>query len=578
MDYQAFVDGRKTVLIAPAGYGKTHTIVECLKHTVGKQLILTHTHAGVSSIKEKIQKSGIKSATYSIETISSFAQKYAHAFYTRTDMPDQEAKEYHSFVILKAVEILKSPNVKRVIGASYSGLFVDEYQDCTIDQHAMILALSEALPTHVLGDPMQGIFDFNGDAVDFENHLGSFEKFPELTTPYRWYREGNSRGLGDTLKGYREQLKARQPISITSDADNGLHVVTVQSSDLMNAQSNYRKCLARLIQNPNSKPEYESLLIIVPEYQEVKSNGNKVPKGDIKHRAQIRTQIDYSRSLKLLEAIDDKSFYAIAKKADELIEGIARARNKIIRTKKDILDALFNTTDLDIWFNNEGLKNKQKADDKEQSQKLLFRIEGFIGAPSARTLYELIQEAKVGLKLKYKRDEIVFSLLRSLKEAGRSDVSVYQAVKESRNTIRRSGRKVHGKCIGTTLLTKGLEFDTVVILDAHKFSSPKHLYVALTRCCKKLIIFTESEKLLNNSSEKEKEIVTISNEKIELEETLAFLTLKYPRGSKFIYSEKEQVELNSLSILKNGGGLYQIQLWTPDTKGYKFDSLKPVTK
>jgi superfamily II DNA or RNA helicase len=43
MDYQAFVDSEKSLLIAPAGYGKTFTIVECLKYTTGKQLILTHT-------------------------------------------------------------------------------------------------------------------------------------------------------------------------------------------------------------------------------------------------------------------------------------------------------------------------------------------------------------------------------------------------------------------------------------------------------------------------------------------------------------------------------------------------------
>lgn len=565
------------MLIAPAGYGKTHTIVECLKHTEGKQLILTHTHAGISSIKEKIQKSDIDSAIFSIETISSFAQKYAHAFYTQPDMPDQESKEYHSFVIVKAVEILKSPTVKKVIGASYSGLFIDEYQDCTTDQHAMILALSEVLPTHVLGDPMQGIFDFNGDAVDFEKHLSGFDEFPELTTPHRWCREGNSRGLGETLKIYREKLNSGQPISPTSDADNGLHVINVQSGDLLNAKSYYRKCLNKLIQNPDNKPEFESLLIIVPEYEEIKSNGDRVPKGDIKNRAQIRAQIDYSRSLKLLEAIDDKSFYAIAKRADGLIEGIARARKKIPRIKRDILDTLFNKHDLDLWFNNVGLKNKARQNEEEKSKRLLFRIERFVDTPSVNTLYELILEAKIGLKLKYKRDEILFSLLRSLKEASRSNLSVYEAMKESRNTIRRSGRKVHGKCIGTTLLTKGLEFDTVAILDAHRFSSPKHLYVALTRCCKKLIIFSESEQLLNNYSEKENEFVTISNEEFELRETLAFLIVKYPKGSNFIYNEKEQVELDSFSILKNGEGRYQIQLWTPDIKGYRFKGLKPVS-
>ena len=82
MNHQAFVKGKKTMLVAPAGHGKTHTIAECLKHTDGRQLILTHTHAGVASIKDKISRSNIKPAKYRITTISSFAQKYSHAFYT----------------------------------------------------------------------------------------------------------------------------------------------------------------------------------------------------------------------------------------------------------------------------------------------------------------------------------------------------------------------------------------------------------------------------------------------------------------------------------------------------------------
>jgi superfamily I DNA/RNA helicase len=496
MDYRAFIEGRKTVLVAPAGYGKTHTIAECLKHTDGKQLILTHTHAGVASIKDKIKKSDIESATYKIETISSFAQKYSHAFNTGTDMPNQEAKEYHPFVIRKAKEIFTSPVVKKVIAASYAGLFVDEYQDCTKDQHAMISALSDILPTHILGDPMQGIFDFNGDAVDFETDLDGFDMFPELSIPYRWYREGNNRGLGDILKEYREQLNSQQKLLLTSSPDNGLYLVTVSSDDLQNAKSIYRKRLAKLIQNPENKPEYDSLLLIVPEYEEIKDSGARVPKGDIKHRAQIRTQIDYSKSLTLLEAIDDRSFYAIAKKADSLIGGIARAQKKTKRIKKDALDALYNSTDLNKWFNNDGLKNKQNASDKKRSQKFQSKMNAFISKPSAGNLCEIILEAKNELKLKYKRDEIIYSFLRSLREAGQSDISVYEAMKKSRNIIRRSGRKIHGKCIGTTLLTKGLEFDTVAILDAHKFTCPKHLYVALTRCCKKLIIFTAQTTLL----------------------------------------------------------------------------------
>ena len=66
-------------------------------------------------------------------------------------------------------------------------------------------------------------------------------------------------------------------------------------------------------------------------------------------------------------------------------------------------------------------------------------------------------------------------------------------MKEIRNIKRIAGRKISGRCIGTTLLTKGLEFDIVAVLDAHKFKCPKNFYVAITRACKKLIIFTNNK-------------------------------------------------------------------------------------
>ena len=281
MDYQTFVDGDKTLLIAPAGYGKTHTIVECLKYTTGRQLILTHTRAGVASIKEKIKKSSIASNRYNVETISSFAQKYVNAFYTGTDTPNQEnSREYHPFIIDKAASIFKSNVIKNVIKATYASLFVDEYQDCTKSQHEMILALSESLKTHILGDPLQGIFNFNGALVDFDNDLSSFDKVPELSTPHRWYQEGNNSALGDKLKQIRGLLEQENVVDLSLNNIEGLHFIKVHPDDIRDPKSNYRRSLDKLIKNPKNNPDFESLLIIVPEFEEVKSNGQKVPKGN----------------------------------------------------------------------------------------------------------------------------------------------------------------------------------------------------------------------------------------------------------------------------------------------------------
>ncbi len=115
MNYKNFISKSHSMLIAPAGYGKTHTIAECLEYTIGKQLVLTHTHVGVSSIKEKIKKRGIGSSNYNVETITSFAQKYVIAFYDNSKIPPQEnSKKYYPFIINKFLEILELNQIKKI--------------------------------------------------------------------------------------------------------------------------------------------------------------------------------------------------------------------------------------------------------------------------------------------------------------------------------------------------------------------------------------------------------------------------------------------------------------------------------
>jgi len=90
---------------------------------------------------------------------------------------------------------------------------------------------------------------------------------------------------------------------------------------------------------------------------------------------------------------------------------------------------------------------------------------------------------------------LLHSIYISLENAHFSGSTVLEAMKNHRNTIRKMGRKLYGKCIGTTLLTKGLEFDTVIVLDADNFKDSKNLYVALSRCSKRLIVVSNKSKL-----------------------------------------------------------------------------------
>jgi len=495
MGLQEFVDGDKTFLIAPAGYGKTHTIVECLKYTTGRQLILTHTHAGIASIREKIKNSQVPNDSFALETISGFIQKFVLAFYVGDDLPEQDdGKSYHTFLIEKAIKIFAAPIVQRVISSTYNGLFVDEYQDCSKAQHEMVMVLATVLPTHVLGDPLQGIFDFNGASVSMEDDLTRFTKFPDLETPYRWYNSGND-GLGDLLKEMRVSLINMQPINLVTNKAIGLFVIPVAAGGIIKGEHTYITNLSKIIVNRKNNPDFESLLLIIPEYGEANTKGIVVSQGDISHRSMIKSRIDFAGALTLLEAIDDKMFYTLAKNADQLIAGMPRIHKKIKRVKTDILEKFFAPSTLGQWVKETAWVKKTKVTDKLASEKIQALFESFFAEPKPSTLSSILLEVKKTLKIKNKRDEVFNSFRSALKSAATENCSVYEAMKDNRNIIRRVGRKVLGKCIGTTLLTKGLEFDTVVIIDAHKFTCPKHLYVALTRCCKNLIVFTASETL-----------------------------------------------------------------------------------
>ena len=498
MDYQSFVNENKSLLIAPAGYGKTYTIVECLNYTTGRQLILTHTHAGVAAIKEKIKEAKIKSDQYSIETISSFAQKYVSAFYMGDDVPDQDdSKNYHPFLIEKAQRLFQSTIIKRIIKLTYAGLFVDEYQDCTKSQHRMILALSESLPTHVLGDPLQGIFNFNGDLVEFTEDLKEFCSFPELNTPYRWYKEGNKRELGDLLKRIRTALRACEDIDLELEkSTSGFYFYPVQKSDLTNKESSYRAILNKIITNPNKRPELNSLLVIIPEKYKNFEKGRPFQKGNIEDRTRLRNMISFDKSLTLLEAIDDKNFYSLAKKIDNIHRSIKTAHEPIKKINDEILKKIFLKKNINSWFNDKDVKDKRDPNDKRKAIVLKDVIMQYISQPTSNNMKFIFLELKNNLKVGTPREGLYYSILNALEQSESDGASVYEAMKTQRNVIRRSGRKIYGKCIGTTLLTKGLEFDTVVILDADKFTDPKNFYVAITRCCKKLIIFS-SEKILS---------------------------------------------------------------------------------
>jgi superfamily I DNA/RNA helicase len=466
-----FISKQKSYLIAPAGYGKTHTIAECLKSTKGKQLILTHTHAGVASIKEKIKKLNIPNKNYNVETISSYAQKYVFAF-CKNELPEQDKENYFNVIIDKAIKLLKIKLISNIVKLTYNGLFVDEYQDCTQIQHKFIMVLSDILPTHILGDPLQGIFGFKDDPlVNLENpnEMGEFliNKLA-LIKPWRW--EKGNKTLGNSLKKIRERLYLNEKI-ILNDYINSIEVEIVNEDDKYDNTKLYCEKL-RTLKNENS------LLIIHPDSENINS------------RIKLVKTFHF---FKLLDAIDDRIYYDISKKTDKIN---SKNINQIILK---IFPKFFSKKGIDIWFNQKGVRNKRNDKEKETIEPIKTLFDNLKENYNLLSFLNILKSVKNLKNIFCYRIELYNAICKSLEIAHFKRSTVQDAMIDLRNITRRIGRKVYGRYIGTTLLTKGLEFDTVVILDAHKFKDKKNFYVAITRACKKLIIFTEDLELNFNN-------------------------------------------------------------------------------
>ena len=152
-------------IIAPAGHGKTEMIADIVKHAEGKQLLLTHTNAGVDAIEKRLQKRNISKGKYTVTTIAAFCIKWCVSYdntgsFDKTLSPlngSKEAKTYYEQLYRGAKKIFATSWAGNVLKASYAGIIVDEYQDCIQVQHEIVLAMNKHLPVVVLGDPMQGI-------------------------------------------------------------------------------------------------------------------------------------------------------------------------------------------------------------------------------------------------------------------------------------------------------------------------------------------------------------------------------------------------------------------------------------
>ena len=461
----------KGYVIAPAGFGKTYLIAEAVKLSTDRQLILTHTFAGVNSIKTKLNSLGVPSKKYQVDTIASWILRLCLAYpKTAGWTVEQPTGKQWGRLYSAGAGLLAKPFIKNILLCTYAGVYVDEYQDCNEQQHSLVCTLAEVLPCRVLGDPLQAIFDFEADQppVDWDKHIyPHFTNLGELETPWRWKNAGTE-ALGLWLKTVRAALMAKTKINVKVPVPGGV-IRVYSSADYL--RSNQMSSLYKFLDNDDS--------VIAIHGGDAKSK-NKT------HNLACSLAGKFSS----IEEVEGKTLTSFLKK----FEAAKTVEAAFLLTLKFARDCY---TGVDKTLSAATKRGEvAKLTRATKYPALLHTANDFLATPTSRKLRELFRQLKDNPDTSVYRRDLLYRFFHVLKiHIDGGAPTLKEAFDAYQTDFRHSGRPIrHNKLIATTLLVKGLEYDHAVILDGDSLST-KDLYVALTRGAKSLTIICTSNHL-----------------------------------------------------------------------------------
>ena len=467
--------GRGYVL-APAGFGKTHLIAQAVSRATDRRLVLTHTYAGVNALRRKMRELGVRGGSVRVDTIASWVLRLCLAYPARSGWTIQRPSGEEWTGLYGACSgLLDSGFIRRIVQASYVGLYVDEYQDCSTAQHEVVLKLARDLPCCVLGDPLQGIFDFDGQPVDWNRDVCSeFECVGHLETPHRWIRGGRP-AIGAWLRTVRCLLERGQPVDLSEAPRSGVTLqAVVDAANLARVQGDtcrYFRC----------EPE-DSVVAIHKGSGEYKTRCHALARtvgGRFSSIEEIEGKAVFSFIAKIENArTNGKRLREVVALAEKCMTGV-NAALPAATARGERADIRPNTRNPDVA----SAGNAYVTDPGSANMKaLLLAVKGVNGVQVIRA--DLFNRM-MGVLRKH-----ALHPQTTLQEAA----DKYQA--EFRCAGRPAGRR---RLIGTTLLIKGLEFDHAIVLDAQSLSR-RDLYVALTRGAKSITIISTAPILNPNES------------------------------------------------------------------------------
>ena len=316
----------------------------------------------------------------------------------------------------------------------------------------------------MLGDPLQGIFDFNQQPVDWERDISAaFACLGQMQTPHRWNRAGTP-ALGAWLVAVRDHLENRQPIDLTRDMPPGVTRKPVAEGQLSRIRANtcrYCCCATE-----------ETVIAIHKGTQDYK----------FKCYALAKT---VGGRFSSIEEIEGKAVFSFIGKYEKA--GTKQQRLKeIIRFAGDCMTAV--NISLPATTLRGELANIQ---DNTRNPLAAKAANAYLADPTSSTTAEFLSALKTIDEIKITRADLfsrVTGILR--KHVLHPQLTLGQIAEKYHAEFRYKGRPSgRRKLIGTTLLVKGLEFDHAIVLDADSLSR-KELYVAITRGAKSLTIIS----------------------------------------------------------------------------------------
>lgn len=467
----ALAESDAGLVTAPAGCGKTQLVTEAVHHaaTLGqrRQLVLTHTHAGVDVLRARLVRAGVDRGAYQVETIAGWAQRFAISFPQRCaiDVPPRH-KDYYDKAYASVTELLDIPAIQQVIASSYGGAFIDEYQDCTRSQHDLVIALGRTIPIRVLGDPLQGIFDFAG-AIDWDEHVGdTFTEVGPLSTPWRW--AGKNDTLGQWLIDQRGTFETAAGINL-----QGAPISVRTPNPTVNiAQEFVVACNAML--------RREGSVVVISKWARTYHSIAQKLKGaySVIEPIEAPDLAKHARALGTTTGTD--LVLATVEFASTCASGVGPSIGSALAK-----------------FKNGETPNPSNYREKRAYVERLVAVADGGGAPA---IHRALAEIKNSPDTRVYRRELMDDFMRALSvcDGVPDETTIMEAVDDVRNRTRHAGRRLPLRGFGTPLLVKGLEFDHVLVLKPEEMSR-RELYVALSRATRTATVLSSDSTITFNA-------------------------------------------------------------------------------